>query len=72
VCAGNKKKCESNFKILYDFLTIISVFAYMCLYLHTDMYVELINTRWHERICPYQIFEKADYGKWIAPKHAMK
>jgi len=33
----------------------------MCLYLHTDMYVEQINTRWHERICPYQIFEKTTY-----------
>jgi len=41
-----------------DFLTIISVFVYMCLYLHTDMYVEHINTRGHERICPYQIIEK--------------
>jgi len=30
----------------------------MCLYLHTDMYVEHINTRGHERICPYQIIEK--------------
>jgi len=39
-------------------MTIISVFAYMCLYIHTNMYVEQINTREHERICPYQILEK--------------
>jgi len=34
----------------------------MCLYLHTDMYVEHINTRGHERICPYQILEKNTYN----------
>jgi len=33
----------------------------MCLYIHTDMYVEHVNTREHERICPYQILEKNNY-----------
>jgi len=31
-------------------MTIISAFVYMCLYIHTDIYVEQISTRKHERI----------------------